>query len=148
MLRIILPVHTICPEGATHYLQGSEREDEVTFYKSKSIGAVGDHWFTWDWKRKEWVMVSHYKPNWIEPIPDQAAMAKELKFVNSDAKPKVSTVFCTEDSVALIMVWYGAFHAGDRYSVRYGDAVVKKDHNGEPVDWRSSSTKTESGYNG
>lgn len=151
MLRITLPVHTICPEGATHYLPCSECEDEVTFYKSKTVGVAGDHWFTWNWDRKEWVMVSHHKPHWIEPIPDQAAIAKELKFINSDAKPKETVVFCTEASVPLIMRWYGSHHAGDRYAVYFAGEKLVKDQNGEFVrkpDWRDSSTKTESGYNG
>jgi len=32
----------------------------------------------------------------------------ELKFVNSDAKPKVATIRCDTMSMPLIMAWYGA----------------------------------------
>lgn len=55
----------------------------------------------------------------------------ELKFVNSDAKPKTSTVRCDTASMAQIMAWYGAYFAGDRYAV-YADGVkLAKDKNGE-----------------
>lgn len=55
----------------------------------------------------------------------------ELKFVNSDARPKVKAVLCDTSSIATIMAWYGAYYAGDRYSV-FADAVkLPKDRNGE-----------------
>lgn len=57
----------------------------------------------------------------------------ELKFVNSDARPKTVTLQVATNSIAPIMAWYGAFHAGDRYAV-YADGVkLAKDHNGELV---------------
>ncbi|MEG3086208.1 hypothetical protein [Sphingomonas sp. PB4P5] len=54
----------------------------------------------------------------------------ELKFVNSDARPKVATVHCAADSIAPIMAWYGAFYAGDRYAVFADDHKLAKDQNG------------------
>jgi len=55
----------------------------------------------------------------------------ELKFVNSDAKPKVSTVRCDTASMGQIMAWYGSYFAGDRYAVYADDQKLAKDHNGE-----------------
>ena len=57
----------------------------------------------------------------------------ELRFVNSDATPKVATVRCDIASIAPIMAWYGAFYAGDRYAVYADDQKLSKDRNGELV---------------
>lgn len=57
----------------------------------------------------------------------------ELKFTNSDATPKVSVVHCDEKSIQLVMQWYGAFYAGDRYSVHADGVKLEKDVNGELV---------------
>ena len=57
----------------------------------------------------------------------------ELKFVNSDARPKTVTLHVTQDSIAPIMAWYGAFYAGDRYAVYADGEKLAKDHNGELV---------------
>lgn len=55
----------------------------------------------------------------------------ELRFDNLDATPKTTTIRCDSASIAPVMAWYGAFYAGDRYSV-YADGVkLKKDRNGE-----------------
>lgn len=54
----------------------------------------------------------------------------ELKFVNSDARPKTTVLHVAPDSIASIMDWYGAYYAGDRYAV-YADGVkLPKDQNG------------------
>lgn len=53
-----------------------------------------------------------------------------LKFVNSDARPKVAEVSCAPESIAQIMAWYGAYYAGDRYAVYAGDEKLSKDRNG------------------
>lgn len=55
----------------------------------------------------------------------------ELKFVNSDARPKITAVRCDAASVPPIMAWYGAYYAGDRYAVFADDQKVAKDQNGE-----------------
>ena len=55
----------------------------------------------------------------------------ELKFVNSDAAPKVTTVRCDVASMAHIMAWYGAYFAGDRYAVYADGEKLRKDKNGE-----------------
>lgn len=55
----------------------------------------------------------------------------ELKFVNSDAKPKTTVIRCDTASIAPIMAWYGAYYAGDRYAVFADDQKLKKDQNGE-----------------
>lgn len=57
----------------------------------------------------------------------------ELKFVNSDAKPKVATVRCDSTSMPLVMAWYGAYYAGDRYAVYADGEKLAKDQNGELV---------------
>lgn len=56
-----------------------------------------------------------------------------LEFVNSDARPKKTTIHCDCRSVSPIMAWYGAYYAGDRYSVYVGGEKVRKDRNGELV---------------
>jgi hypothetical protein len=55
----------------------------------------------------------------------------ELRFVNSDAKPKVTILRCDTDSIAPIMAWYGAYYAGDRYAVFADGEKLSKDQNGE-----------------
>jgi hypothetical protein len=58
----------------------------------------------------------------------------ELKFVNSDARPKTTALQVSPSSIAPIMAWYGAFFAGDRYAI-YADGVkLAKDKSGELVD--------------
>ena len=57
----------------------------------------------------------------------------ELKFTNSDATPKVQIIQCSEASIAPIMDWYGAFFAGDRYTVHVNGAKVAMDQNGALV---------------
>jgi hypothetical protein len=57
----------------------------------------------------------------------------ELKFVNSDAKPKTATIRCDTSSMAQIMAWYGAYYAGDRYAVYADGEKLTKDQNGELV---------------
>lgn len=58
----------------------------------------------------------------------------ELRFVNSDARPKVTTVRCDTASMARIMAWYGAYFAGDRYAVYADGEKLVKDRNGELVE--------------
>lgn len=57
----------------------------------------------------------------------------ELRFVNSDARPKVATVRCDPDSIAPVMAWYGAYFAGDRYAVYADGEKLAKDRNGELI---------------
>ena len=57
----------------------------------------------------------------------------ELKFVNSDATPKTSVITCNGESIAPIMAWYGAYYAGDRYTVSADGVKLRKDQNGELV---------------
>ena len=45
-----------------------------------------------------------------------------LKFVNHDAADPESAVTCGSSDVALIVAWYSAYNAGDRYEV-YIDGV-------------------------
>lgn len=59
---------------------------------------------------------------------------RELKFINSDARPKaVALEVTTVEDAATIMAWYGAFHAGDRYRVELDGQKIDKDQNGEMV---------------
>ncbi len=58
----------------------------------------------------------------------------ELRFVNSDARPKTTAIRCDTASIAPIMGWYGAFHAGDRYAVFADDVKLAKDVNGQLVE--------------
>ena len=57
----------------------------------------------------------------------------QLIFTNSDARPKVTELEVEFGSVAPIMAWYGAYHAGDRYSVTFNGKRLRKDLNGELI---------------
>lgn len=56
-----------------------------------------------------------------------------LVFTNSDARPKVATVRVDRESIPLVMAWYGAFYAGDRYTVHADGEKLAKDQNGELI---------------
>lgn len=58
---------------------------------------------------------------------------RELKFVNLDARPKTQVLHVDVASVEPIMAWYGAYYAGDRYSVFFDGQRLEKDQNGELV---------------
>ena len=60
----------------------------------------------------------------------------ELKFINVDARPKVSVVKVRKCDVEPIMAWYGSFYSGDRYRVEIDGVVVKKDQNGQLVKYQ------------
>lgn len=55
----------------------------------------------------------------------------ELKFVNSDARPKTTVLQVSTASIAPVMAWYGAYYAGDRYAVYADGEKMPKDQNGE-----------------
>ncbi|MBX5130765.1 hypothetical protein HJB53_30205 [Rhizobium lentis] len=55
-------------------------------------------------------------------------MTVKIRFHNRDAKPKRIEFDVSKAAVAPVMAWYGAFHAGDAYTVS-----VEKDLNGELV---------------
>jgi len=54
----------------------------------------------------------------------------ELKFVNSDARPKECILTVGKESIPDIMAWYGAYFAGDRYAVFADGVKLEKDQNG------------------
>ncbi|QIG75729.1 hypothetical protein EVC20_158 [Rhizobium phage RHph_Y2_17_1] len=56
-----------------------------------------------------------------------------LKFVNQDATPKVVKFDVSRDGIKPVMAWYGAYHAGDNYTVHVNGVEVEKDENGELV---------------
>lgn len=53
-----------------------------------------------------------------------------LVFNNSDATPKSTVLLIHQNSVAPVMDWYGAFYAGDRYTVTVDGRNVPMDQNG------------------
>lgn len=57
----------------------------------------------------------------------------KLVFMNADATPKNQTIRCDLASVPEIMAWYGAYFAGDRYTVALDGHNVPMDQNGEPI---------------
>ncbi len=57
-----------------------------------------------------------------------------LVFSNADATPKNTRVMCDAASVQHIMSWYGAFFAGDRYTVAFNGRNVRMDINGSPIE--------------
>jgi NAD-dependent dihydropyrimidine dehydrogenase PreA subunit len=54
----------------------------------------------------------------------------EMKFTNSDARPKVVVINCARGSCEDIAAWYGAYFSGDRYRIEINGETVKKDQNG------------------
>lgn len=59
---------------------------------------------------------------------------RTLVFMNADAKPKNQTIKCDTASITSIMAWYGAYFAGDRYTVAIDGRNVAMDVNGEPLE--------------
>ena len=55
----------------------------------------------------------------------------ELKFVNYDATPCVTTLPVTLEACRPICEWYGGFHAGDDYLVYIDNVQQKLGINGE-----------------
>ena len=56
-------------------------------------------------------------------------MIVKLVFNNADATPKTTSVTLHADDVPNVMAWYGAFYAGDRYTVaRDGRNVPPRFH--------------------
>ncbi len=56
-----------------------------------------------------------------------------LVFNNADATPKTEVVECSAESVGKVMAWYGAYFAGDKYTVACDGRNVRMDRNGEPI---------------
>ena len=57
-----------------------------------------------------------------------------LVFSNADAIPKNERLVVRRDAVPSIMAWYGAYHAGDRYSVTVDGRNMPMDMNGEAIE--------------
>ena len=57
----------------------------------------------------------------------------KLVFHNRESVPLNIAVETTHDSVPSIMAWYGAYYAGDPYTVSYDGRNVPIDLNGEPI---------------
>jgi len=58
---------------------------------------------------------------------------KRLVFSNADATPKTVLIECSKESIESIVGWYGAYCAGDRYTVTVDGRNIHLDHNGEIV---------------
>ena len=56
-----------------------------------------------------------------------------LVFSNADATPKNVAINLDRESVPSVMAWYGAFHAGDRYTAAVDGRNVPMDQNGRPT---------------
>ncbi len=53
-----------------------------------------------------------------------------LTFKNKDARPKLTELVVSYESVEPIMAWYGAYYAGDRYKVFLDGQRLQIDQNG------------------
>ena len=60
-------------------------------------------------------------------------MTATLVFSNADTTPKSVVLDVRASDVPRIMAWYGAYHAGDRYTVTLDGRNVPMDQNGEPI---------------
>lgn len=56
-----------------------------------------------------------------------------LVFNNAETKPRSTVLRVAADAVPHVMLWYGGFHAGDRYTVTIDGRNVPMDQNGEPT---------------
>ena len=56
-----------------------------------------------------------------------------LVFMNADATPKTVKLELDVSAVPHVMAWYGAYFAGDRYTVALDGRNVPMDHNGETI---------------
>ena len=56
-----------------------------------------------------------------------------LVFSNADATPKNVSIEVGLCSVWYVMAWYGAYHAGDRYTATLDGRDVPMDENGSPI---------------
>lgn len=57
-----------------------------------------------------------------------------LVFMNADATPKNVRLELAAEAVPHVMAWYGAYFAGDRYTVALDGRNVSMDCNGEPAE--------------
>ena len=60
-------------------------------------------------------------------------MTATLAFSKADATPKNVALDVSASAVSHVMAWYGAYHAGDRYTVTLDGRNVPMDQNGEPI---------------
>jgi hypothetical protein len=70
------------PNKATHW-RGDLLDSPLWFYVTK-IGVVGDHWFVWDEKKKEWVFFSHTEPANIRLVEKEMEYSVENLFDRID----------------------------------------------------------------
>ncbi len=56
-----------------------------------------------------------------------------LVFINEDASPNVTNIFCDQESVGHIMDWYGPYHNGDTYTVMFNGVNIPMDRNGSGI---------------
>ena len=57
----------------------------------------------------------------------------ELVFMNADAKPHNGSINVDAKDAHHVMAWYGAYFAGDRYTVAFDGRNIPIDQNGEPT---------------
>lgn len=62
-----------------------------------------------------------------------------LAFKNKTARPMLSLVMCSAESVPAIMAWYGAYHAGDKYTASLDGRKILMDKNGRPIKFEDES---------
>lgn len=63
--------------------------------------------------------------------PDKEHKIVELLFCNKDAVDTTTSIFCCTKSVPHILAWYGAYWAGDDYTVTMDGKPLRLDLNGE-----------------
>ena len=64
-----------------------------------------------------------------------------LVFNNAEATPHNVAIDVSFNSVKHVMAWYGAYHAGDRYTVTLNGRNVAMDQNGVPLDKANEGVK-------
>lgn len=74
-MKIKVTTEVEAPDGATHYF--GDLLDNPTFVKMTMVGVVGEHWWSYNQNRKEWVLISHHRPHWLKEINQREESAEQ-----------------------------------------------------------------------
>lgn len=75
-MKVTVQIEVEIPDGATHFHGNILDSEDVSFYKCRQIGAVGDHWFSKQSHNPNWTLVAHHMPHWINPLPAAGEVLK------------------------------------------------------------------------
>ena len=109
------------------------KHDHARMYVIRCLNCNVELWDTNDgWGELQFVQMFNSAWN-RRALPAVQPVTVRLVFSNADATPKTTVLDVSAASVPDIMAWYGAYCAGDRYTVTVDGRNVPMDQNGEPV---------------